>query len=508
MTEAGARVVPGVANAPGDYPFHLVFDEALVLCGIGTGLMRIDLELRPGDRLADHFTLLTPKAPLRWELFAESPEKTEYCLVHRRTGLELRGRIVFSQSGARAVFLGSSWLTDPVELAEFGLHVDLAGAAPVAGDEDRLATLLEREAQNAAQRDQDRLRRLTCELSAIFQLSPDGFLAFDEAGIRSYVNPAFLRMTGITRDELDGVSETAFEARFSLLLDPAHPPQTASDGGEIIRLAQPRPTVLRRSRREARDMDGQLFGSILYFRDITLETELLLANGEFLANAAHELRTPMASIHGFTELLLRRELDPDKRREVLATIHSQSTRLIELVNELLEVARFDARAARELELVAQPVVPAVEQAVAELLVRDDPRRVTSRLPTASKDSPWVRIDRHRFVQALTNLLSNAYKYSPQGGEISVALRRRMQEEVAWSGIAVRDRGMGMSPQEQAHLFERFFRARPEGRIPGTGLGLSMVRKIMDLHEGDIEVSSTVGEGTEITLWLREQTQPA
>jgi len=507
MTEADAGVPPAVACAPGDYPFHLVFDEALALCEIGAGMSRIDAELRPGDRLVDHFTLLFPKAPLRWELFAELPEKTEYCLLHRRSGLELRGRTVFPQAGGRAVFLGSSWLTDPVELAEFGLHVDLVDAKPAVGDEDLLAALLEREARSEARRDQDRLRRLTCELSAIFQLSPDGFLAFDEAGIRSYVNPAFLRMSGISRDEFDGISEAAFEARFALLLDPAHPPQAAADGSEVIRLARPRPTVLRRSRREARDMDGRLFGRILYFRDITLETELIQANGEFLVNAAHELRTPMASIHGFTELLLRRELEPDKRREVLATMHSQSTRLIELINELLEVARFDARAARELVLVAQPAVAAVEQAVAELLVRDDPRRVACRLPKAA-DSPWVRIDRDRFVQALTNLLSNAYKYSPQGGEISVALRRQERGEEAWIGIAVRDRGMGMTAEEQTHLFERFFRAHPSGRIPGTGLGLSMVRKIMDLHEGDAEVTSAVGEGTEITLWLREQTRPA
>jgi signal transduction histidine kinase len=113
----------------------------------------------------------------------------------------------------------------------------------------------------------------------------------------------------------------------------------------------------------------------------------------------------------------------------------------------------------------------------------------------------VRIDRDRFVQALTNVLSNAYKYSPQGGAIELRLDTRRRSEQDWVGVAVRDHGIGMSAEEQQHLFERFFRARPAGQIPGTGLGMSMIKKIIDGHGGMVEVDSAPGRGTEVTLWL-------
>lgn len=634
------------------FPFHLVIDPALTLLRVGAGLERIDDGLRAGSALTGHFTLLHPEAPLSWDLLVESAAVT-FRLLHRRTGLELQGRMVITGPEGPAVFLGSSWLTDPTQLAEFGysaptawrpatdseserprqestedrrrasdtattdLHtaraqrdraerglalqmtvtrclaeatgvddalrriVDalpdalgwasatlwstgsggpltaahhcpphatppppddtlalraLTSGAPSwqSGDgtggfalpahsgalaagvitcySDRaepedaellreLALVSAQIAQFVArQRDTERLHRLTCELAAIFQLSPDGFVTFNEFGIRSYVNPAFMRMTGITRDELEDVDEAQFEARLALLLDRERPPQTGADGSEVIHLLLPRPTVIQRSWREARDLDGRLFGRILYFRDITLESELVRSNNEFLANAAHELRTPLTSIQGFAELLLRRDIDADRRRQVLETIHGQTVRLAGIVNELLDVARFDARATRDAALVPQPLTPVVEQAVAQLLVRNDPRRPLIDLPPLAL-SPYVRIDRDRITQALTNLLSNAYKYSPQGGDITVTLRHRQLGEEAWVGIAVRDHGIGMSDSERKRMFERFYRAQPAGPIPGTGLGMSMVKKIMDVHGGDTEVVSAPGQGTEVTLWL-------
>lgn len=495
---SGAEHDAALARA---FPFHLLISPALEIVGAGSGLRRIAPDLADGARLADHFTLTQPEAPLCWELLVESPGVV-FQLVHRRTGLQLSGRLQLPEADGPAIYLGTCWLTDSTQLAEFAAIPD---APPPGSPVDRdLAGAPRRPAAQiseliAREDDKDRLRRLTGELAAIFQLSPDGFVAFNEAGIRSYVNPAFVRMTGISRDELEGIDEAAFEARLALLLDPAQPPQPGPDGSEIIRLNRVRPIVLQRSRREARDSTGRLFGRILYFRDITLETEVRRANNEFLSNAAHELRTPMASIHGFTELLLHNQFPADRQRQILTTIHSQATRLVDIVNELLDVARFDARAARDLELVRQPLLPAVRTAVAELLVRGDPRPVELELPEA--DGPEVLLDRDKFVQALTNVLSNAYKYSPQGGAITLALRRRERDDRCWAGIAVRDRGIGMTEAQRQRLFERFFRANPAGSIPGTGLGMSMVKQIIDLHHGTIDVSSAPGEGTEVVLWL-------
>lgn len=626
------------------FPFHLVFAPTLEIQAIGDGLGRLDPELNPGQQLDRHFTLREPAGSFDWARLCAAPQG-DFCLVHNLTGLELRGRMVIADAGGPAVFLGSSWLDDAEQLADFGLSPDdlkppasraPRGDAPAdrsaavsdprpadsawlqarctqlerclrlnqavadclaeTYDADaaltRLAEVLpaslgwvkaavwrrnpadgpvgaaglpataalaarafasgapawtsrdcegrggfaipantvdgtvavltcvsphEEPADDeftrqlylcagqlarflARQQQKEKLTRLTSELTAIFQLSPDGFVAFNGQGILSYLNPAFARMTGFDRDALRGLGEAEFESCLAALLAPGQAVRQADNGDQVIQLERPRTTFLQRAQRDARDLDGRLVGRLFYFRDVTLETELLRANGEFLANAAHELRTPMASIHGFTELLLKRDFAAEKQRSILATMLSQSSRLSEIVDELLEVARFDARAARDLKLSAQPLVPVIQAAVDELLIGNDLRRIELTLPPIA-DSPRVRIDRDRFVQALTNVLSNAYKYSPLGGAIELRLATRHRGEQDWVGVAVRDHGIGMSVEEQQHLFERFFRAHPAGNIPGTGLGMSMIKKIIDGHGGMVEVESAPGRGTEVSLWL-------
>lgn len=482
------------------FPFHLIITSSLTLHDFGSGLRRIDPSLRPGHHLTDHFMLMHPEVALCWRLLVDSHEKI-FELVHRRTGLELRGRLVVPDANGPAIFHGTSWLNDPVSLMEFGKQPDEKGVADTTQntdenpDQDTIRS-------NAARRDRDRLQRLACELSAIFQLSGDGFVAFNEHDIRSYVNPAFLRMTGFTRDELEGINEEELEKRLAPLLDPEHPTCPAPNDSEILTLRQPKRTIVQRSRREARDIDGRLFGRILYFRDVTLETDLLRMNSEFLANAAHELRTPMASIQGFAELLLRREFDTDTRRNVLETMHRQATRLGELINELLEVARFDARGDRDWNRISQPLAPIAQAAIDDLFVHDDSRQITTRLPSET-ESPRAQVDRNKVTQAITNLLTNAIKYSPGGGAITVSLCQHKDNEIAWVGISVTDQGIGMNDEQRSRVFDRFYRANPSGNIPGTGLGMAMVKKIMDLHEGKTEITSTPGEGTTVTLWWRE-----
>lgn len=635
----------GIEALTAAFPFHLVVDAELRIVRLGPGLRRLDPTLPVGSALGAHFAIVTPEAPLDWQVIVEAPSQA-FRLSHRASGLEIDGRWAVPAACDIAVFLGRTWLTDAVQLAVFGgldtpsadateasawaaaAPADAPPAAPdaggAAGEVDRpplgdnplalpiavtrclaqarsnldALQLLTRElprtlgwtaaalwtpnangelaiafgdrqaaravtlAQTArtaglplrlpanapectqlalpafdgdtlvgvitcvtavprpvgphfadalslastqlsaflaAQRDRARLLRLSSELSAIFQLCPDGFVAFDEQGRRSYVNPAFVQLTGISRTVLKDASEAELDARLAPLLDPARPPEPTPGGAQILHLLSPRPTVLLRSRRAARAPDGRLLGHVQYFRDITREAELVQHSNVFVSNAAHELRTPMASIQGFAELLARRELPPERQRQVLDTIREQSGRLVDIVNELLAVARFEARAGHEVALHAQPLAPVIRAAVAGLLVRNDPRAVDLTLPDG--DGPWVHIDHDKLIQALTNVLSNAYKYSPDGGAITLSLRERQDDAGRWIGIAVCDHGIGMTPAEQSHLFERFYRARPNGRIPGTGLGLAMVKQIVDLHRGTVSVDSRHGEGTTVVLWL-------
>lgn len=375
------------------------------------------------------------------------------------------------------------------------------------------------------------------QLDAIFTLSPDGFVAFGRDQHVTYINPAFLRITGLERDAVQGASAEQLDALIARIADPGHADRslvsiltdaTPRSGGsyettltphashpsasssslhsaaryqDLLHLRNPAPKVLQRSLRRAQ---GGTAGAtvatefVLYLRDITRESEVDRMKSEFLSSAAHELRTPMASIHGFAELLLRRNYDEDTRRELLDTIHKQSKHLTKLVNELLDLARIEARGGRDFLLEEQSVAPLIRETTASILVANDPRRVEIELPDAL---PLVRIDASKMRQALTNILSNAYKYSPSGSRIELGIERRTAGERDFLGIRVRDEGMGMTPEQLMRACERFYRADASGAIPGTGLGLALVKEIMALQGGSVEIASEPERGTSVTLWL-------
>ena len=356
--------------------------------------------------------------------------------------------------------------------------------------------------------DEEKLRRLTGELDAIFNLSPDGFLAFDRHGLTTYVNKSLLSMLDMGREGLTRLTEDQVDDLLLAMCDPREPYSrcsTARDGAsDVLRLVRPRPKTLLRSVKLLVTAAHERLGKVLYFRDVTGEAEVDRMKTEFLSTAAHELRTPMASIHGFTELLLRRDYDAKTQRELLQTIHRQSTKLNHLVNELLDLARIEARAGKDFKIRVQPLLPIVRQTVREFMVPDDPRKVSLRL---GRGSPLVAVDGEKFSQALLNVLSNAYKYSPDGGAVVLRTVARAGEHGREIGISVADRGIGMAPEVTSRIFERFYRADAAGAFPGTGLGLSLVKEIMDIHRGAVEVKSVPGSGTEVTLWLAEKPGP-
>lgn len=349
---------------------------------------------------------------------------------------------------------------------------------------------------------QEKLQRFTSELNAIFNLSPDGFVAFDKHGRKTYANPAFLDLFGIDAQALGGFDEARFDAFLAGHCNPetrcAPIVQLDNSDGEILHLVQPRPATVKRSIRRIADGGGQPLGKVVYFRDITHETELDRMKSEFLSTAAHELRTPMASIHGFSELLLHRDYNAETRHELLQTIHRQSSNLVHLVNELLDLARIEARAGQDFQIKAQALAPLIKETVEQLMMPNDSRRVILR---PGKALPAVAVDGEKLQQALRNVLSNAYKYSPKGGEIVLRTQVRTGENGKEVGITVTDQGIGMTPEQMEHLFERFYRADTSGTIPGTGLGMALVKEIMDIFQGRMEVHSEYGQGTEITLWL-------
>jgi PAS domain S-box-containing protein len=349
------------------------------------------------------------------------------------------------------------------------------------------------------------LKLRTERLNAVFDLSPDGFVVFDKRGEVSIVNPSFERMTGLRAVDLVGQARSAFDdtlyARCTRSeVDEAIALQGADgEGGlsarELLSLHTPAPrTLLRRVRHGDRDNE-----TVMYFRDITHEQEVDRMKSEFLAMAAHELRTPMVSIFGFTELLLKRNFNDERRAEMLGTIHKQASILINLVNELLDLARIEARRGKDFNRRLQPLGPIIEQVLEGLKVPGDRRKVRVHLE-ARPLMVWA--DTEKLGQAVLNVLSNAYKYSPQGGEIHLSVSS--DEKARRVVIEVQDHGIGMSSEQLGRVFERFFRADPSGNIPGTGLGMSLVKEIMSLHQGDVQVTSELGAGTTVRLFVPAQ----
>jgi|GEM_PF-1231290 len=351
-----------------------------------------------------------------------------------------------------------------------------------------------------------RLEQLSSELDTILNLSPDGFVAFDLAHRLSYCNPAFEQMVGRFRTELRGSSCQDVDTLLAGLCGRGQPPPAPilsikPGTTDQLDLQNPARLVISRTVRDIHNVRGDVRGRVVFLRDITRLKELDRMKSEFLSAAAHELRTPMTSIQGFAELMMSDDLDAATRRDLAETVHRQSSILVGMVNELLDLQRIDAGKGRDFEMVPYPLGKLLHETVSQLRIKGDDRKVV--LHPLPGEEVWVQVDTGKMMLALTNVLSNAYKYSPAGGEISVETTRRIADGRPQVGIAVRDRGIGMSPEQVARVFERFFRADPSGAIPGTGLGMSLVKEVVEFHGGEVAVQSSPGQGTTVSIWLPE-----
>ncbi len=359
-----------------------------------------------------------------------------------------------------------------------------------------------------------RIRDRTEQLNAIFSLSPDAFVSFDAARCVKYVSPAFQRMTGLDETSVVGLDEAAFSHRLAAecsaqapfpgmtaLRSAAASPAKAGPAGSPRQLIEVTAAGGRVLEVGVRLSDAETVSQILYFRDVTYETEVDRMKSEFLSTAAHELRTPMASIYGFSELLMSGRLAEAKKQESIGAIYRQSRLMISIVNELLDLARIDARGGKDFDF--QPLV--LDALLVETLsnFKAPEGRSAPRLQTTGVEQR-VKADRLKLMQAIGNVLSNAYKYSPDGGEVSVTVVQDRASNGAKPrvGIRVQDPGIGMTPEQLSRVSERFYRADASGKIPGTGLGMSIVKEIIELHEGEMVLSSEPGRGTTVTLWLQ------
>lgn len=339
-----------------------------------------------------------------------------------------------------------------------------------------------------------------CEqLGQLLAASPVGVAAFDEHLRLSFSNPALLRLLGWDTADIEGMSFETFERRL-LAQAPVGTllPSALDPGGEerILRLEHPQAAVLVRSSRLT-DVPGA--SVIVYLRDVTRQAEVDRLKSEFLAAAAQELRTPLAGILGFSELLLNRNFHPDTQRELHGTVLRQARAVHRLVEELLDLAQLDARAERMLTIAVHDAGAVLRRVVDALSSRHPGRHIDLDLPET--DRPRVRVDARRLEQMLDHVLSNALQYSPAVSRVLVTLQHDANEHPGQVGIAVLDGGIGMTAEQLAEAGRRFFRAQAGGVGTGAGLGLALVRELLEAQGGQLDMSSRPGQGTRVILWV-------
>jgi signal transduction histidine kinase len=241
-----------------------------------------------------------------------------------------------------------------------------------------------------------------------------------------------------------------------------------------------------------RDDRGGFLGRVWTLREVTQQRELDRLKDDFVATVSHELRTPLTSMMGFLEMIREGEAGQltDEQKRFLAIVYRSSERLQRLVGDLLFVARLDASGLQlhfgdvRLDEIARELVEA-----SSALARS--REIV--LDSDLGELPLVLGDRERLVQLVGNLLSNALKFTPAGGTVTVRTFVDGDDVV----LEVADTGIGIPEGEQDRLFQRFFRSSTatQQAIPGTGLGLVISRAIAEAHGGTITVVSKAGEGT-------------
>ncbi|HHT9122588.1 MAG TPA: diguanylate cyclase [Candidatus Wunengus sp. YC63] len=244
-----------------------------------------------------------------------------------------------------------------------------------------------------------------------------------------------------------------------------------------------------------------------------INRELSKANemkGRFIANASHELRTPLHSIIGFSEILLQKTFGDlnEKQQRYTNTIYTSGKHLIHLVNNILDLAKIEA-GKMELSHQTFPLKTTIDEVLMVLKPLAGKKVIEPKIEMSSEVDSFTA-DKIKFKQILYNLLSNAIKFTPEGGTVGVNIEKVKgnKEILPWAlesqrllKVSVWDTGVGIRPEDREKIFEEFEQLDPSKSTEGTGLGLSLTKKLVELHGGQIEVGGTYGQGAIFNVYL-------
>ena len=340
-------------------------------------------------------------------------------------------------------------------------------------------------------------------LAAIVNSSDDAIIGKDLKGFITSWNPGAEKIFGYSAQELIGHS-------IEILL----PPERLNEESDILKKISQGERIshfetVRLCKDGQRidvsatispilDVNGKVIGVSKIVRDITQNNIINKMKAEFVTTAAHELRTPLTVINGYIELLIMDVGSKDEQRGMLSATHTQSQAMIYLLNDMLDIAKIEAQAVGLYHMDLQQIGPRLQTLAETFITPDTQNKVILEI---SPNLPEVKVDAAKIDQAVNNCLSNAYKFSPKRGEVTMRITEVTHNKQRKVLIAIEDQGIGMTPEQLERVFEKFYRADPSGTIPGTGLGMAIIKSIIEQHGGTIEIQSEYGKGTKVMLYL-------
>ncbi|CAN5261393.1 N/A [soil metagenome] len=324
-------------------------------------------------------------------------------------------------------------------------------------------------------------------LAAVLNAMPEGVALIDANNVALFCNPAITEMLGATQGAVIGSDAIAPESRgeFDRALSVVRDTQRASTAEVRLTTAPPRDVLL-----SFLPHDGAIIMTAL---DVTAGKKSEQLRTEFVANVSHELRTPLAAIRGYVETCLEPpgsgEAPPYDR--FLPIVHQHALRLNELIEDLLTLSRIESKG-MQFRFGPQHLSE-VAAGVITTLLQDAEKKRIALINEIPETLPEVTADLSALERILLNLMENAIKYSEDGGQVRIAAQPRG----AMLCISVNDAGVGIAKEDQARVFERFYRvdkARSR-KAGGTGLGLSIVKHLVQSHGGEVWVESEPGKGS-------------
>jgi PAS domain S-box-containing protein len=347
--------------------------------------------------------------------------------------------------------------------------------------------------------------------TAILEAVADGVLVTDPSNTITFVNPSAEGILSFSAAQIIGKPLGNFSGLFgkstqtwsstihnwsenpgSQHVGETYAEQISMDNGHVV-LVHLAPII----------WHNEFLGTVSIFRDITHEVEVDRLKSEFVATVSHELRTPMTSIRGYVDILLMGAAGAlsENQAHFLEIVKSNTERLNILVNDLLDISRIEAGRVT-LSIQSVDIREVADEIVADTLRRSEEENKVMHISIqADKRLPRVKADPERIRQIMDNLVDNAYNYTPADGNITISLHKENHE----IQVDVRDSGIGIALELQDRVFERFYRGEDPLVLatPGTGLGLPIVRQLVEMHRGKIWMKSAgiPGEGSEFSFTL-------